>query len=310
MRMAGHILLTGGAGFIGSAIARRLAATGQRTIVIDKLTYAGRKENLDGVNAELVVGDVCDKVLIRELVDGADAVIHAAAESHVTRSLKDGIPFIRTNIEGSRVVVQAAADAKVPHCIHLSTDEVFGPAGQGENFTVHSPHRPSNAYAASKAAAEAFIRSIEHRSHYPCTVVRMTNNYGPRQHPEKAIPCWIEHALNDKPIPIHGKGLAERDWLHVEDFCSGLLRVLNHATPGEVHHFSGGNSLPNRAVAEKIAEYCGGRHIIEGPERPGQDARYGLDDSETRKQLDWRPQRDFDTGLQELIHWTQSRRTT
>ena len=308
MHMAGHILLTGGAGFIGSAIARRLASTGHRTVVVDKLTYAGRKENLDGVNVELVVGDVCDKALIRELVDGADAVIHAAAESHVTRSLEDGSPFIRTNIEGSRVVVQAAADASVPHCIHLSTDEVFGPAAHGERFTIHSPHRPSNAYAASKSAAEAFIRSIEHRSHYACSVVRMTNNYGPRQHPEKAIPCWIEHALDNKSIPIHGKGLAERDWLHVEDFCTGILSVLHHGNPGEIHHFSGGNSLPNRQVAEKIAAHCGGQSIIEGPERPGQDARYGLDDSHTREKLRWEPRFNFDTGLKDLIDWTRDGR--
>jgi dTDP-glucose 4,6-dehydratase len=239
---------------------------------------------------------------------GADVVVHAAAESHVTRSLEDATPFVRTNVEGSRVVVQAAADANVAHCIHLSTDEVFGSAAPEQRFGLNSPHWPSNAYAASKAGAECFVRAIRYRSNYPCTVVRMTNNYGPRQHAEKAIPCWIEHALSGHPIPIHGRGTAERDWLHVEDFASGIMQLIRRDRPGETHHFSGGNSQANRQVAEKIADLCASRPILEGPERPGQDARYALDDDQTRRALQWAPAISFEQGLASLIAWFNSRR--
>jgi len=306
--MAGHTLLTGGAGFIGSALARHLIEAGHKLVVLDKLTYAGKRSNLEGLNLEFVQGDVCDEPLVRELVRGADIVIHAAAESHVTRSLEAAAPFIRTNVEGSRVLVQAAADAGTPHCVHLSTDEVFGPAAPGQRFEANSPHRPSNAYAASKASAETFIRVIRQRSGYPCTVVRMTNNYGPRQHSEKAIPCWIEHALAGKAIPIHGKGVAERDWLHVDDFATGILRLLQHGSPGETHHFSGGNCMTNRSVAEKISALCTDQPIAEGPERPGQDARYALNDDETRSLLQWAPALPFDESLANLIAWFDKRR--
>jgi dTDP-glucose 4,6-dehydratase len=300
--MATHTLLTGGAGFIGSSLARHLVEAGHRLVVLDKLTYAGNRENLRGLDLELVVGDVCDKDLVQELVAESDIVIHAAAESHVTRSHQNAGPFIRTNIEGSRTVVQAAAEAQTPHCIHLSTDEVFGPATKGHRFGIDDTHRPSNAYAASKASAEAFLQVIRQRSGYPCTVVRMTNNYGPRQHAEKAIPCWIGNALKNKSVPIHGTGTAQRDWLHVDDFSRGILQILSHGQPGETHHFSGGNSLSNRVVAEKIAAMCGGAPIQEGPERPGQDARYALNDDATRSQLNWAPIQNFDAGLQDLIN--------
>jgi dTDP-glucose 4,6-dehydratase len=299
--MAGHTLLTGGAGFIGSTLARHLLAAGHRLVVLDKLTYAGNRENLQGLDLELVVGDVCDKDLVRELVADSEVVIHAAAESHVTRSHQNAAPFIRSNIEGSRVIVQSAADAGVPHCIHLSTDEVFGAAAIGERFGFNDTHRPSNAYAASKASAEAFLQVIRKRDRYPFSLVRMTNNYGPRQHEEKAIPCWINHALQGRPIPIHGQGTAERDWLHVDDFAQGILKILTHGVPGETHHFSGGNSRSNREVAEMIARICGAPSIQEGPERPGQDARYALNDDETRTQLDWKPTRNFEANLEALV---------
>jgi dTDP-glucose 4,6-dehydratase len=299
--MAGHTLLTGGAGFIGSTLARHLLAAGHRLVVLDKLTYAGNRENLHGLDLELVVGDVCDKNLVRELVAGAEVVIHAAAESHVTRSHQNAAPFIRSNIEGSRVIIQSASNAQVPHCIHLSTDEVFGPAAAGQRFGFDDTHRPSNAYAASKASAEAFLQVIRKRDLYPFTLVRMTNNYGPRQHEEKAIPCWINHALQDRPVPIHGHGTAERDWLHVDDFAQGITKVLAHGTPGETHHFSGGNSRTNRQVAEMIAKICGAPSVQEGPERPGQDARYALNDDATRAKLNWKPTQNFETNLLALV---------
>ena len=303
--MHGHILLTGGAGFIGSNLARHLLNAGHSVVVLDKLTYAGNPKNLEGLDVELIQGDVCDAALVSEVMKNAGAVIHAAAESHVTRSLTDAAPFIQTNIEGTRVVVQAAAEHQIPHCIHFSTDEVFGATPLGSLFHPGSPHKPSNAYAASKASAEAFIQSISHRENYPCTVLRMTNNYGPRQHDEKAIPSWIAHALASKPIPIHGTGHAERDWLHVDDFCRGVLKVLESGRPGDVHHFAGGFSRSNREVASLIASFQGKLSIQEGPERPGQDARYLIDDSATRKSLDWEPKIEFNDGLAELFRWVR-----
>lgn len=301
--MNGRTLLTGGAGFIGSNLARHLIAAGHRLRVLDKLTYAGNVSNLEGLELEFVQGDVCDQGLVASAMDGVDLVIHAAAESHVTRSLENAAPFIQSNIEGTRVVVQTAADLGVAHCIHFSTDEVFGSTPLGERFGPLAPHRPSNAYAASKASAEAFIQAIARRTGYPCTILRMTNNYGPRQHQEKAIPSWIAHALAGKPIPIDGKGTAERDWLHVDDFCQGVLRVIEAGRPGDIHHFAGRNSRPNRAVAEFIASLHGHLPLQEGPERPGQDARYWIDDTDTREALDWAPQIAFEDGLRDLIRW-------
>jgi len=299
--MAGHFLLTGGAGFIGSHLAEALVKSGRRVVVLDKLTYAGNRENLHNIDVDLVVGDISDTTLVQRLCEEAECVINTAAESHVTRSLSNANPFIQTNVEGARTVVEAAAKAGVPHCIHFSTDEVFGPSNRGQKFVINSPHKPSNAYAASKASGEAFIQSVCIREKYPCTIVRMTNNYGERQHIEKAIPSWIAHATAKKPIPIHGQGKAERDWLHVSDFCQGILQLIEQADPGEIHHFAGGCSRSNRSVVDRIAETCGGVEIKEGPERPGQDMRYLLEDSNTRKRLNWQPEVPFEQGLDSLV---------
>ncbi len=304
--MSDRILLTGGAGFIGSALARALVASGREVVVLDKLTYAGERAHLEGVPIELVVGDVCDAALVAELVDGVAAIIHAAAESHVSRSLVEVAPFILTNVEGTRVVLEAAARAGVPHTVHLSTDEVFGSCPPGRPpFSPAAPLAPGNPYAATKAAAEAFVHATAHTFGYRATLVRSTNNYGPRQHAEKAIPCWIEAALGDGPLPIHGDGSPVRDWLHVDDFAEGLLAVLDRGTPGDVHHFSGGNGLRNRDVALRVLALCGrpDTNLSPGPDRPGQDLRYALDDSATREALGWMPRVDFAEGLAATVEW-------
>ncbi len=308
--MTGHVLLTGGAGFIGSAVARALVASGRRVVVLDKLTYAGRREHLDGVPVDLVVGDVCDAELVARLVGGAAGVVHAAAESHVTRSLDDPSAFIRTNVEGTRVVLEAAARAEVPQTVHLSTDEVFGSCPPDHApFVPSQPLAPGNPYAATKAAAEAFVHATTHTFGYRATVVRSTNNYGPRQHAEKAIPCWIEAALGEGPLPIHGDGSPVRDWLHVDDFAEGLVAVLERGAPGAVHHFSGGNALRNREVAVRILELCGRppTDLAPGPDRPGQDQRYALDDAATRERLGWAPRVDFEAGLARTVAWYRER---
>ena len=295
--MRGHVLLTGGAGFIGSATARALLAAGWRVTVLDALTYAGRREHLAGLDLRLEVGDVCDPARVGALARGVDAILHAAAESHVGRSLVDPAPFIRTNIEGTRVVLEAAADAGVAHTVHVSTDEIFGAAPPGVAFQPSAPPRPGNPYAATKVAAEAFVDAVAHTRGYRATVVRATNCYGPRQHKEKAIPCWMRAAAAGRPVPIHGRGEAVRDWLYVEDFARGLVATLERGAPGAIHHFAGGNALPNRALAERVLQLAGGGALALGPDRPGQDARYALDDSATRAALDWRPQVSLDDGL-------------
>ncbi len=306
--MSGHCLLTGGAGFIGSATARALVQAGWQVVVLDKLTYAGRREHLEGVDVELVVGDVCDEDLVRQLVTGADAVVHAAAESHVGRALQDPTAFLKTNIDGTRTVLEQSAKAGVPHVVHLSTDEVFGSAPVGTSFATDAPLRPGNAYAASKAAAEAFVHATAHTLGSRATIVRCTNNFGPRQHNEKAIPGWIRAALDGEPLQIHGDGSAVRDWLHVEDFAAGLVAVLSTGTPGEVYHFSGHNPLANKSVAAQIADLCGGAELTHVADRPGQDARYALDDAGTRTALRWAPFIPFEAGLKQTLEWIASQR--
>lgn len=297
------LLLTGGAGFIGSALARALAREGWTVTVLDKLTYAGRREHLSGVDAELVVGDIGDAALVRRLVAGAEAVVHAAAESHVARALLDPSLFVQTNVEGTRVMLEEAARAGVPHFVHLSTDEVFGSAPNGHAFGPEDPLRPGNFYAASKAGAEAMVHAVAHTRGYRASVVRCTNNYGPRQHEEKAIPCWARAALRREPVPIHGRGEAVRDWLHVDDFAAGICQILRQSEPGGVYHFSGGNSLPNRQVAEQILAICGGGSLLFQEDRPGQDARYALDDRGSRERLSWSPRVPFEEGLAETVRW-------
>lgn len=306
MAAPGRILLTGGAGFIGSALARALVADGWTVTVLDLLTYAGRRSHLDGVDAELVVGDVCDEALVRRLMAGQDAVVHAAAESHVARSLLDPAPFLRTNIEGARVVLEAAAAHGVPHAVHLSTDEVFGEAPAEGRFGPDAPLRPGNLYAATKAAAEALVHAIRHTRGYPVSVVRCTNNYGPRQHGEKAIPTWIRLALAGEPLTLHGDGLARRDWLHVDDFAAGIIALLRGGQPGEVHHFAGGNERENGQLAAQLLALCGGGRLTHVEERPGQDRRYALNDDATRAALGWAPKVSLNDGLAATVRWAQA----
>ncbi len=296
-----RVLVTGGAGFIGSALSRALVAVGHKVVVLDKLTYAGCREHLDGVDVELVVGDVCDAGLAQDLLREQDVVVHAAAESHVTRSLDDVAPFLKTNIDGTRCMLEAAATARVPHFIHISTDEVFGSAPQGVSFRPNDPLRPGNLYAASKASAEAMVHAVAHTRGYAATIVRCTNNYGPRQHEEKAIPTWIASALTGRPLPIHGDGRAIRDWLYVDDFARGLVSLLEHP-PGGVHHFTGGSPLSNAQVARRVASRLGGV-LLHVTERLGQDARYDLDDTRTRRDLAWEPRVSFSEGLENTIGW-------
>ena len=298
-----RVLVTGGAGFIGSQVVRELLARGAEVVVLDLLTYAGRRWHLAGLECDLHVGDVADPVAVRDAMRGCDAVMHLAAESHVSRSLADAAPFFRTNVEGTRVVLEVALELGVDRVLHMSTDEVFGAAQDGRFSGLDAPFRPGNPYAASKVAAEALVMAWQHSYGSSAAIVRCTNNYGPRQHPEKAIPCWTLAALAGGPVPVHGRGTPRRDWLHVEDCARGLVQILECWVPRAHWHLAGGDVRVNRDVARAVGALCGVDQLVFGPDRPGQDRVYLLDDSHTRRRLDWAPRVDFADGLASTVAW-------
>ncbi len=299
-----RLLLTGGAGFMGSQVARDLAAAGWRVRVLDKLTYAGRRAHLDGVDCELVVGDVCDAALVREVMAGCEAVVHAAAESHVIRSHDDPGAFLHTNIDGTRAVLAAAVACGVARVLHVSTDEVFGAAAADEAFGPDAPLCPGNPYAASKVGAEALVHAWRHTYGLPASIVRCTNNYGPRQHVEKAVPCWATAALAGEPLPVDGDGSAVRDWLFVEDFARGVVAALERWQDAATWHFAGQQHLRNRDMASAVARACGAEPALAfREERQGQDRRYALDDAATRAALGWAPEVSLEEGLARTVAW-------
>lgn len=299
-----RVLVTGGAGFIGSQLVRTLEQGGHETTVLDKLTYAGRREHLRGTRARLIVGDVCDPATAAEAARGQDAVIHAAAESHVARALHSPGLFLRVNAEGTRVMLEQSRRAGVPRFVLVSTDEVFGAAPAGVWFSPDAPHRPGNAYAASKSGAEALVWAWRHTHGYPACIVRCTNNYGPRQHPEKAIPWWTRDALAGGPVPVHGDGSAIRDWLYVEDCARGIASAVEQWQPASAWHFAGQQLRRNREIVRAVVDLCGtGAEIGFGPDRPGQDSRYALDDAQTREALGWAPQVSLEDGLARTVAW-------
>jgi len=299
-----RVLLTGGAGFIGSQLARDLVGTGAEVVVLDKLTYAGRREHLDGVDCSLVVGDVCDPRAVAAAMAGCDVVVHAAAESHVVRSLEAAQAFLRTNVEGTRVVLEAARRERVERVLHVSTDEVFGQVEDGVACGEDAPLRPGNAYAASKVGAEALVHAWRHTHGMSVTIVRCTNNYGPRQHPEKAVPCWTRAALGGGPLPIDGTGEAVRDWLYVEDFSRGVLAALEGWRDAATWHFAGWQHRTNQQMAELVADTVGvGARFERRPDRKGQDRRYALADRSTREALDWAPRVSLEEGLRRTVAW-------
>jgi dTDP-glucose 4,6-dehydratase len=298
-----RVLVTGGAGFIGSQLVRSLVAAGWDVVVLDKLTYAGNTAFLDGVEHQLIVGDVCDETAAAAAMSGIDAVVHMAAESHVARSLNQPDIFLKTNVLGTRVMLSAATEAGIERFVHMSTDEVFGAAPQGTAFGPQAPMAPGNAYAASKMAGEALVHAWRHTYGLGAAIVRCTNNYGPRQHPEKAIPCWTLAGLQGKALPVHGQGMAIRDWLHVEDLAAGIVAGLQRFRGDAVWHFAGQSHLQNRAMAGRIAQTLGAPGLSFGPERQGQDSRYALDDTQTRAELNWAPQISLDEGLEKTIAW-------
>lgn len=306
------LLITGGAGFIGSNFAHYVLAhhADWQVTVLDKLTYAGNLRNLAGVMEDPRFQfrrlDVCDPAAI-EVLRGCDAVVHFAAESHVDRSIEDGTPFVRTNVEGTWRLVEACRKTGVDRFLQVSTDEVYGSLGSGGVFTETSPLQPTSPYAASKAASDVLVLSAVKTHGFPAIITRCTNNYGPYQFPEKFMPLMISQALAGQALPIYGDGKNIRDWIHVEDHCRGLDLILSSGRDGEIYNVGGGSELENIVVARKILQLLGRSESLLKfvADRLAHDRRYAVDCTKLKNSLGWEPRWRFEDGLADTIRWYQ-----
>ncbi len=305
-----EVLVTGGAGFIGSNFVHYALATHPdwHVTTLDKLTYAGRLENLEGAldhpRHAFVRGDIADQAVSGCLVERADIVVHFAAETHVDRSIQGAADFIRTDVFGTYVLLEAARRAQhLQRFIQISTDEVYGSVPQGASRETDEL-KPRNPYAASKAGADRLAYSFWATYGVPVCITRASNNYGPRQFPEKVIPLFITNAFDHQPLPLYGDGQNVRDWLHVDDHCRALDLVIAGGENGEVYNIGGGNEVKNADLTRLILEFADrpASLITPVPDRPGHDRRYALDTAKLRS-LGWRPQHDFAEGLRETVHW-------
>ncbi len=297
------ILVTGACGFIGSSYVR-LAGEEYEVVVLDKLTYAGRQENLEGLDVQLVVGAIEDPGTVREAMSGCDAVVNFAAESHVDRSIADQEAFARTHVIGTSVLLDAARELGVGRYLQVSTDEVYGSIDSG-SFTEESPLDPSSPYSATKAAGDLLVSAHAHTYGIEALICRGSNNYGPRQYPEKLIPLMVLNALNGDPLPVYGDGRNVRNWLHVEDFCQAIHAVLLKGRAGEAYNAGGPDELENIEVVERILALTGrDESLIEYVEdRLGHDRRYSLASDKLRSELGWQPAIRFADGLERTLQW-------
>ncbi|MFF4152131.1 dTDP-glucose 4,6-dehydratase [Streptomyces sp. NPDC001651] len=310
-----NLLVTGAAGFIGSAYVRALlarrSADAPHVTVLDKLTYAGSRDNLPADHPRLtfVRGDIRDAALVDELMAGADQVVHFAAESHVDRSITGAGDFVLTNVVGTQVLLDAALRHGAGPFVHVSTDEVYGSLITGSAREDDSL-RPSSPYSASKASADLLALSY-HRTHgLDVRVTRCSNNYGPRQFPEKVIPLFVTRLLDGRSVPLYGDGRNVRDWLHVDDHCDGVERVRTRGRPGEVYNIGGGTELSNKELTALLLDACGagGDRVEHVEDRKGHDLRYSVDWTKARTELGYRPRRDFATGLADTVAWYRENR--
>jgi len=309
-------LVTGGAGFIGSAFVRMAVASGDAVVNLDKLTYAGNLENLEPVAAEaryrFVHGDICDGALVAALLaeEKPDAIVHFAAESHVDRSILSPEPVFETNLRGTFTLLEAARLARVPRFVHVSTDEVYGslppPAEADEGF----PLNPSSPYSASKAGSDLLARSYFVTYRLPVVITRASNNYGPYQFPEKLIPLMITNALEGRTLPVYGDGMQVRDWLYVEDHCRGIRAVAEKGREGEIYNIGGNRSLPNLEVVRAILAATGQPEslIQRVADRPGHDRRYALSSAKLMRETGWAPEVGFEEGLAWTVRWYRENR--
>ncbi len=298
-----RLLVCGGAGFIGSNFVRlRVRDEGDEVVVLDKLTYAGRRENLADVEHTFVHGGIEDPDVVAEAMAGADAVVNFAAETHVDRSISEPDAFVRTHAQGTYVLLEAARERGL-RFLQVSTDEVYGSIADG-SFTERSPLAPSSPYSATKAGADLLVSSYFHTFGVETLICRGSNNYGPYQYPEKLIPLMVLNALHGDPLPVYGDGMQVRNWLYVEDFARGIGHVLAHGAPGEAYNIGGPDECPNIEVVRRVIELTGADEgLIEHvTDRPGHDRRYSLA-SEKVRALGWAAQVRFAEGLERTVRW-------
>ena len=313
------LLITGGAGFIGSNLVHHaLAHTADRLVIVDKLTYAGSLLNLEGAlgtpRVVFIQADIADETEMARVFAETrpDAVLNLAAETHVDRSIDSPRPFVDTNVVGTLVLLEAARTFKTARFLHVSTDEVYGTLGQEGLFSEETPYAPNSPYAASKASADHLVRAYFHTYQLPVVITNCSNNYGPRQFPEKLIPLMVLNALDGRPLPIYGDGGNVRDWLHVDDHCAGLLLVLLKGRAGEKYNIGGGNERTNLQVVDALCDVLDAlrpqakshrtlKTFV--PDRPGHDRRYAIDATKIRRELNWSPRHRFEDGLRETARW-------
>jgi|SRR5579872_5101341 len=324
----GTLLITGGAGFIGSNLVQHaLDHTADRLVIVDKLTYAGSLLNLEGPlqssRVTFVKADIADaSAMSRVFADERPtAILNLAAETHVDRSIDSPQPFVDTNIVGTFVLLETArryraaaspSDRDTLRFLHVSTDEVYGSLGPRGQFSEATPYAPNSPYAASKASADHLVRAYFHTYGLPVLMTNCSNNYGPFQFPEKLIPLTILNAIDGRALPIYGDGAHVRDWLHVDDHCAGILLVLRRGQPGENYNIGGGNERTNLEIVNRICDVLDeaapsarSHHELKTfvPDRPGHDRRYAIDATKIRRELGWEPSRAFETGLRETVMW-------
>ncbi|MGD0857323.1 MAG: dTDP-glucose 4,6-dehydratase [Dehalococcoidia bacterium] len=309
-----NILVTGGAGFIGSAFMRLAVQRGYVVTVLDKLTYAGDLARLAACRdrTRFYRGDICNRELVSNILEKEQitAIVHFAAESHVDRSILDASPFIETNVRGTQVLLDLAREFQIEKFVHMSTDEVYGQLGEDGMFTEDTPFNPSSPYSASKAAADMLTRAYHRTYGLPVCIVRACNNYGPWQYPEKLIPVVICKALQDQKVPVYAQGLNVREWLYVDDCCEGIFAVLEKGRPGEAYNIGSGQEQRNIDVVKAILDIMGKSHdLIEFvKDRPGHDFRYRLDESKSLSELGFNAATSFTKGLEQTVRWNLDNR--
>ena len=305
------IFVTGGAGFIGSNFIRHVLALGKDYSIVnfDKLTYAGNLANLESVagnpNYSFVKGDICDAGAVEAAMKGCTAVVHFAAESHVDRSIYEPAPVIQTNVTGTFIMLQVSRTLNIERFVHISTDEVYGDMAPGAYANEESKLQPSSPYSASKAGSDLLVLSYVRTYKFPGIITRSSNNYGPFQFPEKFLPLMITNALEDKSLPIYGDGKQQRDWLHVEDNCRGVLAVLEKGHVGECYNIGGLDVVENLTIARRLLHLTGKTESLLSyvKDRPGHDRRYALTCDKMEKHLGWKPQISLEDGLRQTIDW-------
>ncbi|MGG1669714.1 dTDP-glucose 4,6-dehydratase [Paenibacillus sp. NRS-1783] len=306
------LLVTGGAGFIGSNFVLYMLKQhpDYEIVNIDALTYAGNLENLKSIENHpkhtFVKADITDAQAIHQLMQqGIDVVVNFAAESHVDRSILEPEVFVKTNVLGTQVLLDAAKKYNVTKFVQVSTDEVYGSLGKTGLFTEETPLQPNSPYSASKAGGDLLVRAYHETFGLPVNITRCSNNYGPYQFPEKLIPLMISRALSDQQLPIYGDGLNIRDWLYVEDHCSAIDLVIHQGKLGEVYNIGGNNERTNVHIVKTVLEELGKPESLISyvQDRPGHDRRYGIDPTKTMNELGWKPKYSFETGIKETIRW-------